>query len=446
MQYLKISVLVCLFAVTSLHVLAQPDAPQNNQQAPADSGHSRKIVEYSLPPDKLQKAHALYLQIVRFQIIDTVYGFLILLGLLYFAVAARFRDVAERKSQNKWLQGFIVIPLFILTTAMLTIPSDIYHQHVRLAYGLSVQGWGSWWADWAKTLGLGLLLETLLLSLLYWMIRRSPKRWWFYGWLIGIPMVVLVVFIVPIVVEPLYFKFTPLEQSNPELVTQIERVVRRGGLNIPRSRMYSMNASEKYTGDNAYVSGFGASKRVVVWDTTQKHMTSGEIMFVFGHEMGHYVLNHIVKGIAALLLFLLALLYLAYGCSGWVVQRFGARWKIREFADFASIPLLILLLGVFSFLSTPLQNGVSRYFEHQADTFGLEAIHGLVPDSRAVAASAFQKLGENWLEYPDEGDFFEWWSQDHPITRKRMHYSQEYDPWGQGKEPEFVKDLPDQKN
>jgi len=105
----------------------------------------------------------------------------------------------------------------------------------------------------------------------------------------------------------------------------------------------------------------------------------------------------------------------------------------------ASVPLLVLLLGIFSFISSPLQNGVSRYLEHQADTYGLEAIHGLVPDSQAVAASAFQKLGENWLEYPGEGDFFEWWSQDHPITRKRMHYAQEYDPWVEGKPAEFVK-------
>ena len=164
-------------------------------------------------------------------------------------------------------------------------------------------------------------------------------------------------FIAPLVIEPLYFKFSPLDQTNPELVTQIERVVKRGGLDIPRDRMYSMNASEKYTGDNAYVSGFGSSKRVVVWDTTQKHMTSGEIMFVFGHEMGHYVLNHIVKGIVALLLLLLGFLYLAYLCSDWAVRRWGAKWQIRDFADLASVPLFFLLLGVFSFISTPLQNG-----------------------------------------------------------------------------------------
>jgi STE24 endopeptidase len=437
MHFAKFAVFSFLLVAASVH--GQTKAGTANGASSTVNAKAHQIIEYSLPPDKLAKAHALYVELVRFQVIDTVYGFLLLLALLYFGLAARFRNLAERKSQNKWLQGLIVFPLFIIAVAVLTIPSDIYHQHVRQVYGLSVQGWGSWLGDWVKVLILGLLLETFLLLLLYWVIRRSPKRWWLYGWLICIPVVVFVMFISPVIIEPLFFKFTPLEKTNPELVTQIERVVERGGLDIPRSRMYSMNASEKYTGDNAYVTGFGASKRVVVWDTTQKHMTTGEIMFIFGHEMGHYVLHHIVKGMAALLLLLLVLLYLAYLCSEWAVRRWGARWQIRNFADLASVPLLALLLGVFSFISTPLQNGVSRYFEHQADTYGLEAIHGLVPDSPAVAASAFQKLGENWLDYPDEGDFYEWWSQDHPIIRKRMHYAQVYDPWDEGKQAEFVK-------
>src|SRR5262249_1484676 len=120
--------------------------------------------------------HALYLQSIRFDVIDTVYGFLILLAILSFGIAARFRNIAERKSQNKWLQGLIIFPLFILLTSVLSIPSDVYHHHVSLSYGLSVQRWASWWADWGKTLLLSLLLETLLLSLVYAMIRRSPKR------------------------------------------------------------------------------------------------------------------------------------------------------------------------------------------------------------------------------------------------------------------------------
>ncbi len=96
-------------------------------------------------------------------------------------------------------------------------------------------------------------------------------------------------------------------------------------------------------------------------------------------------------------------------------------------------------MGILFFLGSPIENGFSRHLEHQADTFGLEVIHGLTPNSQQVAAQSFQILGENWLEYPYINDFFEWWAWDHPTTRKRMHYAQEYDPWSRGEQPEFLK-------
>src|ERR1044071_8965724 len=130
MRFLKLIILSSVLAVSSLLACAQ-STPQTSPQSTA-SAAPKKIVEYSLPPDKLEKAHALYLQSVRFDVIDTVYGFLILLAILYFGVAARFRNIAERKSRNKWLQGLIVFPLFILLTSVLSIPSDVYHHHVSL--------------------------------------------------------------------------------------------------------------------------------------------------------------------------------------------------------------------------------------------------------------------------------------------------------------------------
>ncbi len=396
-------------------------------------------MHYTLPPDKLKKAHALYIQTVRFQIFDAIYGFVILAGFLYFGLIARYRDLAERATSRRWLQGLIVLPLFVISTAVLTLPSEIYHQHVRRDYGISIQGWASWWGDWGKSLFLAVLFETALLMLLYAMIRRSKRRWWFYGWLVCVPVVIFVFFISPVVLEPMFYKFTPLEQTNPELVAQIERVVKRGGLEIPRSRMYLMDASTKLTGDNAYVSGFGASKRVVVWDTTAKHMTGSEIMFVFGHEMGHYVLGHIVIGMTATLLLVLFFFYLAYRMIGGLLRRWGIGWQIRDLGDWASVPLLVLLLGIFTFVANPIENGFSRYLEHQADIYGLEVTHGLVPDWKLNAARTFQILGENWLEYPYISDFYAWWAWDHPTTARRMVFSQEYDPWAAGKEPKYVK-------
>jgi STE24 endopeptidase len=399
-----------------------------------------QITEYSLPPAKLEKARALYSLSTKFELVETAYGFALLIAALLLGVGPKLRTVAERSSARTWIQGLIIIPILAIAAAILTVPSDAYRHHISLTYGLSIQGWGSWFGDWAKGLLLGIVIETILGSLFYLMIRRSPRRWWFYGWLVCLPVILLVVFISPTVIEPIFNKYSPLDQKNPELVTQIERVVKRGGLDIPRSRMFEMAASEKYTGDNAYVTGFGSSKRVVVWDTTEKHMTTPEIMFVFGHEMGHYVLGHVVQGVVFGFALSLIFFYVAYKASGWMLKRWGARWQIRDMGDWASLPLLALLMSFLFFLGSPVENGFSRHVEHQADTFGLEVMHGLVPDSKQVAAQSFQILGENWLEYPYINDLFEWWSLDHPTTRKRMHYAQEYDPWSQGKQPEFVKE------
>ena len=412
------------------------------QPAAVAGSSGNTIREYTLPPDKMEKARGLYSLTTKFHFIDAAYELAIILAALFLGVGARFCNLAERVSAKKWVQGMIVVPLLTISAAVLTIPTDMYHHHIGVAYGLSVQSWTSWWEDWAKGLGLAVVLETLLGLLFYMMIRRSPKRWWFYGWLVCLPIIILVVFVSPVVFEPMFDKFSPLEQKNPELVDQIERVVKRGGLEIPRNRMYEMAASEKYTGDNAYVTGFGASKRVVVWDTTEKHMTNLEIMYVFGHEMGHYVLGHIVQAIVASFALSLLFFYLSYRASGWMLRRWGAKWRIRDMGDWASVPLLALLMGILFFLGNPIENGFSRHLEHQADTFGLEVIHGLTPNSQQVAAQSFQILGENWLEYPYVSDFFEWWAWDHPTIRKRMHYVQEYDPWDRGEPPQFLKTPP----
>ena len=129
------------------------------------------------------------------------------------------------------------------------------------------------------------------------MLRRSPRRWWFYFWLATIPSVVFFIFIAPVWIEPLFNKFEPLTDHHADLVAQIERVVQRAGMQIPPQRMFEMKASEKTTELNAYVTGFGATKRVVVWDTTMEHMTTPQTLFVFGHEMGHYVLRPHSQGI-----------------------------------------------------------------------------------------------------------------------------------------------------
>ena len=169
-----------------------------------------------------------------------------------------------------------------------------------------------------------------------------------------------------------------------------------------------------------------------------EHMTIPQTLFVFGHEMGHYVLGHIPKQVAIILLIMLALFYIGHRLANWLLRRYGNAWAIPELGDWASLPLLVLILSVLAFLATPVFNAVSRHYEHQADQYGLEVIHGLVPDAQTSAAQAFQILGERSLDYPYVGKLAEFWAWDHPTIRDRMIFVQSYDPWARGQQPEFV--------
>jgi len=213
----------------------------------------------------------------------------------------------------------------------------------------------------------------------------------------------------------MFYRFQPLNDQHPALVDQLQAVVARAGLTIPRDRMFEMKASEKLNSLNAYVSGFGGSKRVVVWDTTLQKLTTPETLFVFGHEMGHYVLNHIRN---SLLLLALALLGLFWAGSHVV------RWMVPDVGDWTSLPVLLLIVAVASAISEPVVNGYSRWQEHQADLYGLQVTQGIVPP--AAAAHSFQVMGEIGLDEPDPNPFIVFWLYSHPSTASRMAFAQTY--------------------
>ena len=396
-------------------------------------------MQYSLPPDKLAQAYALYLLDGALYFGTAVWGLLVLWLMLRKQFGRRLGELAQRASQRRVIQAVIVMSLFVLTLELTQLPFALYEHHLGLKYGLSVQHWASWFGDWGKGVLLGCILASILGRILYRMLRLSPRRWWLYFWVALIPIVAFAVFITPIWIEPMFNKFEPLTDHHRELVAQIERVVHRAGMEIPPQRMFEMKASEKHTTLNAYVTGFGATKRVVVWDTTMQQMTTPETLFVFGHEMGHYALGHIPKEAAIDLLLLLVLFYLGYRLANWLVARHGAQWGIRDLSEWASLPLLALILAIITFLATPAFNAVSRHYEHQADQYGLEVVHGLVPNESRTAAQTFQKLGELSLDYPYVNRFWEFWAWTHPTIRDRMIFVQTYDPWSQGEQPEFVK-------
>jgi len=439
MNRFRFAVLVGIFAVCMLHWLTGQDQPTVSASQPTTAASGKVITSYTLPPDLYHKAHDRNRIHFHLALIGFAYGLLVLWVILRWQLAARFRDWAEKASSRRFVQSLVFSPLVLLTIAIFTLPLDIYGEIVEKRYGISVQGWGSWSWDWVKSELIALVIGTILIWLLYVVLRRSPGRAWFYFWLISLPIGVFLFFIGPWVIDPMFHKFEPLQQKNPALTASLERMVQRAGEDIPPERMFWMGAGEKTTGLNAYVTGIGTSKRIVVWDTTIAKMNDSQIVFVAGHETGHYVLLHIPKGIVFFAVLLLLFFYLVHRLIGWVLARWGAGWRVRGVDDWASLPVLLFLLSLLFFVTNPLGSAFSRYEEHQADQYGLEVTHGLTPDSGQVAAQAFQILGEVDLSdpYPSPVNVFMFY--DHPPISDRVQFCLTYNPWANGGGGEFVK-------
>jgi len=435
-------VLVGLVAglVLAATLSARPAPTPQTTPSVATGSVSAAPATYTLSPEKREKAityaHARY----ALHFISFFWTVLVLAAIIAWRLGPRFRDRAESLSEGRFGQAIVFVPLLLATQAVLEIPTAAYGHYLARLYEQSVQGWGSWLWDWAKGFLIAVLVAIPLVWLLYAILRKSPRRWWLWFGIAMLPIIVFLDFVAPLVVDPLFFQFEPLAPRHPELARAIEQVTARAGEHIPPERMFEMNASSKYNSINAYVTGLGASKRVVVWDTTIAKATIPQTLFVFGHEMGHYVLGHVPKTIA----FLWALLLVVLAGGAAILDRiFGRpgteRWGIRGLTDWASLPVLLLGLTVATELATPLISGYSRFQEHQADVFGLEAIHGIVPDTPRTAAEAFQILGETNLADPDPSPFIRFWLYDHPPLAERIRFAAEYDPWSKGEKPRYVR-------
>ena len=415
---------------------------QNAPETAVAAGEKKENAEvkgYALPPEKYRQAIEYSRAQYRLYFVGVFYELVVLLAVLGWRLAPRLRNLAERASSRRSVQALVFTPLLLLVLGVIELPLEIYGHRLSLEYQQSVESWGSWSWDWTKGRMIEIVAGVFLVWVLYGTIRRSPGRWWFHFWLASIPITVFVVFVAPMALDPLFYQFEPLADTQPALVNEIGKVVERAGMRIPPDRMFEMKASEKLKSVNAYVTGIGASKRVVVWDTTISKMTVPETLSVFGHEMGHYVLGHVPQGIAFFAAVLFVFLYLGFRGLYWTLHRWGAGWGVRGADDWASLPVLLLLVSLFSFLASPVINGFSRYQEHQADVYGLEVLHGIVPDSQQVTARSFQVLGEIDLADPSPSPFIKFWLYSHPPLGERIAFALHYDPWSKGQRPEFVK-------
>ncbi|HSE63071.1 MAG TPA: M48 family metallopeptidase, partial [Thermoanaerobaculia bacterium] len=428
-----------LFALLAFAPAAGARSPAPPVATPAAPAEARDVRSYTLSPERREKAVAYSRAKYRLHFAGFAWGVAVLVLIVALRVAPRFRDLAEKASRRRFLQALVFVPLLFLVVEVSALPIELYRHHLARVYDQSVQTFGSWFGDWVKGFLVTLVITIPIVAALYGILQRKPRRWWLTFWVGSLPVIVFLVFISPLVIDPLFFRFEPLDAKAPALVSEVERVTARGGLEIPRDRMFLMEASEKVKSVNAYVTGFGASKRVVVWDTTIERMAVPQTLFVFGHEMGHYVLGHVFKTIAFLAGLLLVLLFLAHLGTRRLFGEGRRPFGMRGLADWASLPVLLVFLGVLGELALPAVNAYSRGNEHAADVYGLEVIHGVVPDANRAGAEAFQVLGEINLSDPNPSPFIRFWLYSHPPLAERVAFARTYDPWSKGEPPRYVR-------
>lgn len=447
-RFWTLPVVLGLTAVSISGAGARPALPPAEQparaaQAPSATAPSNPgsfPQRYTLPPEQRARAvaysHAEYTYyFAGVALALAVFAFLWLAG-----IAVAFRNWARAVSSRHWIQCLLFVPLLILAAAVIEFPLD-YASDFALdrRFGLSTETFGGWLADWGKSLGLTVVLSTFVVWILYHIIRRSPRRWWFYFWLATVPLVLGLILIQPVIIDPLFYKFTPLENTQPALTARIEQMLHHAGLEIPPRRIFEMNASTKTKALNAYVTGVGTSKRVVVWDTTLQKLDADETLLVLGHETGHYVLGHIPKEFAEIELIVLVFFYLGFRAIRWLLGLPVARRTLEGAGDFASLPILLLVLTALQFLASPAVCAVSRHYEHQADQFGLEVAYGIVPDPNAAEARSLEILGEEDLSDPDPSPFIKFWLYTHPPLDERIRFAAGYRPWAEGKPMELIR-------
>ena len=411
-----------LILICALAAFAQPPAPNEMPsviQVPEaaratpnfDATAATNAYLAQIPADKMARSDAYFEGGYWMILWDFLYGVVVALLLLNLRWSARMRDLAERVIRFKpvhtfvyWLQYFVLTSILIFP---LTACEGYFREH---KYGLATQTFGPWMWDQIKGLAVGLVLGGIIVVILFGIVRRLPQTWWIWGAVVTNLFLIFVVLIAPVYIVPIFNKVTRLD--DPKIVAPILSMARANG--IPAKDVYEVDASKQTTRMSANVSGFANTMRITLNDNLLRRGSPEEIQAVMGHEMGHYVMNHIYKSIMFNLIeTVLMFAFLYYGLA-WALQRWGEKWQIRGVGDTAVVPLVVLLVSIWGFVFTPIDNTATRTQEHEADMYGLNTSRQ--PDGFAQAAihlGEYRKMNPGPVE---EFIFF-----DHPSGRNRIY-------------------------
>jgi STE24 endopeptidase len=342
-------------------------------------------------------------------IADFALGLVFLVGLLATGWSGTLRDMAYRAAfQNYTFAVFLYVVMLMGIGKLLGFGLDYYGFRVEHRFQLSNMRLRTWLWDEAKGFAVGVILASVVVELLYLIIRQFTEYWWLIGWGVFLGLFVVLAQLAPVVLFPIFYKFAPLE--NEELKARLVRLSEKAGTKV--RGVYQWKLSEKSKKANAALTGLGSTRRIILADTLLEGYSPDEIEAVLAHELGHHVHKHILKSIAVQA----GTTFLGFWAANWVLHYAVDRWHMFEtLSDFANLPLLALVSTVLSLLLMPALNAYSRFNERQADRYAFQSISSVKPFITSMNKLADQNLAER---VPSR--FVEWFFHSHPAISKRV--------------------------
>ncbi|WP_342496286.1 M48 family metallopeptidase [Bacillus sp. FSL K6-3149] len=331
--------------------------------------------------------------------------------LLISGFSRKLADWSLAAARFTFLSKLVYVFVLSLLTMLISLPIKWIGYQLSLHYGVSAQSTASWLKDQILDFWIQYPLLALCAIVFFWLIQKRRKRWWLYAWCLTVPFTLFLFFIQPVVIDPLYNNFYPLKDQTLEnkILTLADKA------HIPAGHVYEVNMSEKTNTMNAYVTGIGENKRIVLWDTTLQKLKDREILFIMAHEMGHYVMKHVYIGLAGYLVLSLAGFFAIDRLYFYFYRKGAVLFRLREPRDIAALPLLFMIVSMLSFAASPFTNAVSRHQERAADEYALN----LTKDGEAGVTS-FQKLAKSGLSQVNPPLLVKVFRYGHPTMMERI--------------------------
>lgn len=377
-------------------------------------GHMSDLSELGFVEEIQKKAKEYAYHSMRRSVIVSSISLVGMILILQFGLTVTLKEFVSVYVSSEWAIIALFLSIVYLIIWVVMLPLSYYEGYVvEHRYDLSTQTKRSWTTDQLKGFILGLVMIIGIIEVIYFLLREFPQVWWIIAWAFMTGFSILMTYIAPVLLMPIFFKYEPIEDD--ELKNNLTALAEKAGVNV--IGVFEMKAEEKTRRAVGALAGIGRTRRILLSDTLLKNYTASEIEGVIGHELGHHVHRDIGKGIIEGAIFMFFGLFLADLFLKNTLGLFG----FEDIVDIAALPLFGLILGIFFMVLSPIENTLSRRAERQADLYELEIVNK--PDD---FISSMTKLCDQNLRDADPHPLVEFLTYDHPSGKRRVEDAIKY--------------------